>query len=188
MQVPVLDIIRSLARLPRWNGNTTQPWSVADHSVWVAQRLKETGASVEIQLAGLLHDAHEAYVGNIPSPLIKEALTPVTERIDRAIEAVFGLPSGALCGPEVVAADALAAEVERRDLLNLNPSWPSTFWDSWAHRAIRHTPETPEISQEAFVKTLDKLLTEYQIVRDSENSDPAGREKVGEVPVLNYTP
>lgn len=192
MQVSVFDIARSLARIPRWNGNTTRPWSVADHSVWVAQHLRETGASMEVQLAGLLHDAHEAYVGNIPSPVIRaylaESLLPVTARIDRAIEAAFHLPMDATCRPEVVAADALAAQVERRDLLHLNPSWPVTFWDSWQHRAIRTFHETPEKSQEAFLKTLDTLLTEYQIVRDSENSDPAGREKVGEVPVLNYTP
>jgi hypothetical protein len=56
----------SLSRITRWNG---QGVSVAEHSLDVSSRLWADGRSIVCQLLGLLHDAHEAYVGDIQAPL-----------------------------------------------------------------------------------------------------------------------
>jgi 5'-deoxynucleotidase YfbR-like HD superfamily hydrolase len=66
------DIAHALARIPRFNGHTIEPWSVADHSRLVA-RLLPDDVGPTLRLAALLHDGHEAYLGDITSP-VAEAL------------------------------------------------------------------------------------------------------------------
>lgn len=58
------DICHSLAHLCRFNGHTREFYSVAQHSCIVAELVPE-----EHKLAALLHDATEAYLGDITRPL-----------------------------------------------------------------------------------------------------------------------
>lgn len=54
--------LRAISRISRFGGHTTvEFYSVAEHSVRVARELRRMGASPLVQLAGLYHDAHEAY-------------------------------------------------------------------------------------------------------------------------------
>ena len=101
------DIAMSLERIPRFNGHTTfRTWSVAHHSLLVANLVDMADAGVgeegegSLRLAALLHDAHEAYIGDITAPL-KVALRRLTGRrivndiaepIQAAIHRRFGLP------------------------------------------------------------------------------------------------
>ena len=61
--IDIKDIAFSLANQCRFNGHVPF-FSVAEHSVAVAARLP-----AHLQLAGLLHDAAEAYLSDIPSPI-----------------------------------------------------------------------------------------------------------------------
>jgi len=63
------DIAHALANTCRYNGHTNEFYSVAQHSYAVASILKHKGFGPKIQLAGLLHDAAEAYFGDMISPL-----------------------------------------------------------------------------------------------------------------------
>jgi uncharacterized protein len=65
--ITIKDIAAHLAGLRRFTGHS--PVSVAEHSVIVADMLRDSGASLEIQFAGLMHDAHEAYIGDISRPM-----------------------------------------------------------------------------------------------------------------------
>lgn len=60
------DIAHGLANTARFAGQLPKFYSVAQHSFHVAQ-----SASKENQLAALLHDASEAYLGDMPSPFKK---------------------------------------------------------------------------------------------------------------------
>lgn len=67
------DIAHGLSNICRYVGQAKHFYSVAEHAVLVAARLRDTGASIEVQMAGLHHDDAEAFLGDVSSPL-KELL------------------------------------------------------------------------------------------------------------------
>ena len=64
--VRIDDIAHALSLLNRFNGHTRLPYSVAEHSVHVCS---DVVGDVELRLAALLHDAAEAYTGDMTRPL-----------------------------------------------------------------------------------------------------------------------
>ena len=63
------DIAHSLAMQCRYNGHVDRFYSVAEHCLLISAWLESQGASPLVQLEGLLHDATEAYVGDMIRPL-----------------------------------------------------------------------------------------------------------------------
>ena len=93
-RILLYDIAHSLARICRFTGHVDGFYSVAEHSVYVAQiiagRLGDRHPAIA---AGLLHDAEEAYVGDVASPL-KRQLTnygAIAEGVTEAIGIRFGI-------------------------------------------------------------------------------------------------
>lgn len=68
-EIDIVDIAYSLSHTNRWGGHCCPAFSVAQHSVMVADALLRCGASQMIQLQGLMHDAAEAYLGDVPTPI-----------------------------------------------------------------------------------------------------------------------
>jgi len=64
--IRIEDIAHALSHIARYNGHTNQHISVGQHSILVCEELKERGYSTDVQLIGLLHDASEAYICDIP--------------------------------------------------------------------------------------------------------------------------
>ena len=96
--IEIEDIARGLARVARWNGQTSgdHAFSVAEHSV-VVEELFGTlypEATAAERLTCLLHDAPEYVIGDMISPF-KQALgvdyKSVEARIEGAVNARFGL-------------------------------------------------------------------------------------------------
>ena len=60
------DLALSLSRQPRFGGMCRTHWTVLDHSLFVQLLAERDEQPAEIQLACLLHDAHE-WTGDIPT-------------------------------------------------------------------------------------------------------------------------
>lgn len=69
--VRIDDIAHALSMVCRYSGHVDAHYSVAQHSIEVSLYLLQMGASPLCQLMGLLHDAEEAYFGDMSSPLKK---------------------------------------------------------------------------------------------------------------------
>ena len=99
LDVEIDDIAHGLARVARWNGQTTgaHAFSVAQHSMVVEDLVRrlQPGTPARWRLAALLHDAPEYVIGDMISPF-KTALgldyQSFEERLERAIHIRFGLP------------------------------------------------------------------------------------------------
>lgn len=86
--IDIRDIAHALALTNRFAGHTRLPYSVAQHS-YLASKLAPEG----LELQALMHDAHEAYVLDMPSPW--KSLLPdyrmLEDHVARAVRARFGL-------------------------------------------------------------------------------------------------
>ncbi len=97
--IEIEDIARGLARVARWNGQTSgdHAFSVAEHSVVVEDLFSQLNpkATNNQRLTALLHDAAEYVIGDMISPF-KNALgidyKAFEGRIEEAIHIRFGLP------------------------------------------------------------------------------------------------
>lgn len=100
LDVEIEDIAHGLARVARWNGQTSgeHPFSVAEHSLLVEDLLPlmgETAPTPQERLFALLHDAPEYVIGDMISPF-KAALgldyRAFEARLAAAVHIRFGLP------------------------------------------------------------------------------------------------
>jgi 5'-deoxynucleotidase YfbR-like HD superfamily hydrolase len=89
--IVIEDIAWALSRMPRFSGHSIPytPYSVAQHCIQVAEELKEHGPG--IQLLGLLHDAAEAYINDLPSPVkhIPEIHAVIKKLEDSLMTAIY---------------------------------------------------------------------------------------------------
>lgn len=108
-QVPRIETIaHALSNINRWTGHTSRPFSVAQHSLLVSHLVPP-----EFALGALLHDATEAYLGDIAAPL--KSLLPEYQRLESShwgwIAEAFRLPRD--MSPEVKYADMQALALEK---------------------------------------------------------------------------
>jgi hypothetical protein len=66
--VRIEDIAHQLAIINRFHGATKRPYSVAEHSLLCSEIAQRAGASLTVQMAALMHDAHEVYTNDLSSP------------------------------------------------------------------------------------------------------------------------
>jgi hypothetical protein len=78
------DIAHALAGLPRWGGHLNRHYSVAQHCVLCARMAK---SKVDKQ-AALLHDATEAFILDMPTP-IKAKLTQYKRVENKLMNVIF---------------------------------------------------------------------------------------------------
>jgi hypothetical protein len=77
--IDLRDIELGLRRIVRWNGMTDRAVTVGEHSVLFARTVPQ-----DLKIHALLHDAAEAYIGDIVRP-VKALVTGVIEPIERGL-------------------------------------------------------------------------------------------------------
>jgi 5'-deoxynucleotidase YfbR-like HD superfamily hydrolase len=153
LDVEIEDIAHGLARVARWNGQTSGPhiFSVAQHSLLVETIARERNPrlGVEARRALLLHDAPEYVIGDMISPfkaMIGDAYKAVEKRLLTAIHVRFGLPPE--CSETLTriikAADQGAAYFEATRLAG--------FDDAEARRFFGAPPLLPLAAEQDYLK------------------------------------
>jgi len=121
----IREIAHALAQINRFTGHCKRPYSVAEHSILVADIAAREGASTSAQLAALLHDAHEAYTGDVSSPA-KWAVGTAWEAFEHeqatAVHRAMGVSTAMQAHRVNIRRwDLIALATERRDLTSFDP-------------------------------------------------------------------
>lgn len=125
--------------------------SVAQHSYLVSNLVP-----IEDAMHGLLHDAAEAYIGDVSSPLksLLQDYRYIEFEVEAAVCRKFGLPYKT--PPSVKRADLVALATEKRDLMPFDPvPWPILDGVSPSARPI--TPLPPRLARELFLNRYHQL-------------------------------
>ncbi|EKN01099.1 YfbR-like 5'-deoxynucleotidase [Acidocella sp. MX-AZ02] len=152
--IRIEDIAHALANTCRFAGHCQPFYSVAEHSVRVALCSRVPSW---LKFDALMHDAAEAYLGDIPTPL--KRLVPefreVERRIEDAIEARFGCHQ--IHHELVKAADLALLATERRDLMPAadNGEWEVTL-SGIDPLPARITPMSPRTAARLFLEAFEK--------------------------------
>lgn len=124
-EIFIEDIAHALSHYCRFGGHCKTFYSVAEHSLFVANLVP-----AKDRLHALLHDAAEAYLGDMINPL--KRTMPEYERAEHAVWlAVCQRFNISPCLPTSVRiADRIAVMTERRDICSTPPaSWGAGFED-----------------------------------------------------------
>ena len=175
LDIEIEDIAHGIARVARWNGQTTgdHPFSVAEHSLLVElllRRLKPKAGPPE-RLAALLHDAPEYVIGDMISPF-KAAIgldyKDFEHRLAAAVHIRFGLPPDIAPGLAklIKRADRLSAWFEATQLAGFSESeaakyFPRPRFEGAA--AIRLKPRSANAAKRAFLARFRQLY--LQVLR-----------------------
>lgn len=167
-QVCIEDIAHALSLICRFGGHCKFHYSVAQHSLLVARHLPEP-----IRIHGLLHDAAEAYLGDIIRPLKWEmgigdgrGMIPfdvVEASALRSIYGAIGVPwPGKDIWAEVKAADNRAVMTEGRDIMGHPPEDWGLDAQPWEDDVIK--PLAPEFVERVYLGTYFHLKGERNVV------------------------
>jgi 5'-deoxynucleotidase YfbR-like HD superfamily hydrolase len=142
----IKDIATALSNICRFGGHLETHYSVAEHSLRVSSLLEADGHTPRIQMMGLLHDATEAYLGDIPSPIKKvlqvdgEPFAEFEHSMFYALATAFGINNGNLDEEYVWVKEAdMAVYLTERD----NRPYPAVL--------------TPKSARQAFLERFDQL-------------------------------
>jgi hypothetical protein len=158
--ITIIDIGHALSQLCRYTGHTKEFYSIAQHSILVSDNL---GTLAE-KRAGLLHDASEAYINDLASPLKKflgdSSYTELEDDFHEVINRKFNITDGMTSNIKKV--DLQALFTEKRDVTNN----AHTDW-GWGYDIEmfkdKIIPLPPKGVKRLFFDRFKKLFSEFKI-------------------------
>ena len=151
------DIARALANPCRFGGHSRAFYSVAQHSSIVCDLLEERGATADELMAALLHDAAEAYLGDLPHPLKHRSelgahFRAAEKRLEVVIEERFALPDAAA---RVKPLDRALLATERRTFSEVAWHWPEL--DGAEELDLEIEPWAPDRAHDEFMRRYERI-------------------------------
>lgn len=169
LDVEIEDIAHGLARVARWNGQTSgeNAYSVAQHSLLVEQVFQRimTDTQPPALLATLLHDAPEYVIGDMISPF-KQVMggdyKAIEERLQSAIHIRFGLKAALpkTLKTAIKRADQIAAFYEATRLAGFSQDEAITYFgrpNGVTPDALLLEPMTTIEAQSAFLARFSEV-------------------------------
>jgi uncharacterized protein len=151
-QICIEDIAHALSQICRWVGHTNEFYSVAQHCFLVSQMCPP-----DLALWGLLHDATEAYIGDVNRPLKLcgrlDAYGEIEDNLMAVIAKKYGL-SGTVVPKAVKEVDNRLLNTEAIQLLHpLAEGWHIA--DPYDFHIC---PVHPRVAREVYIKTFNNLM------------------------------
>ena len=155
--IHLFDIAHALSNLCRFNGHVKRFYSVGEHSLYVSTLLDtpKYSNSRELQRWGLMHDAAEAYLGDMVRPIkqkmpeFKAIEDRLLRRIAERFDLMWPIP------PEVFDADDIMLATEFRDLKHSMPKTPLRM--SPVSERIPEHFGSPEVVRKLFLGVANDL-------------------------------
>lgn len=166
--ISVQDIAHALSNKCRFSGMTREFYSVAQHSVYVSKVVETLSkekygiyskkALLEIAQQGLFHDADEAYLPDIPTPIkklpeclfLKEAGTAIF----KVVMEKLNLPTTEY--PIVKTADKILLATEKRDLMGPKEEF---YFEEQPLVGFTISPLPPKAAFKLFLKRYHELFS-----------------------------
>jgi hypothetical protein len=152
-EITIGDISNNLAKMCRFNGQLKEWYSVAEHCVHVAEMLPD-----KFKLQGLLHDAAEAYICDVPTPLkrmLGEQYAQIEERIAKVIGQKFGVDLVNL--PGIVKQADRAMVVSERNAFQSQPqTWGDEYETTLLYPNLFRYYATPETAARAYMTAFNR--------------------------------
>lgn len=152
--IDIEDIAHSLSMQCRYAGHTLRFYSVAEHCIIIADYIAERTGDYQHALAGLLHDASEAYLVDVPKP-VKVCLTgyrEIEQQVEETIAKKWDLdyPWSDL----IKEADCRILHDERATLFN----WSGFEWDLPYPDPLFVTVEAldPKVAKDQFLRSFHR--------------------------------
>lgn len=184
---PIVEIAWSLAHINRYNGHALRAYSVAEHSLLVADYAHSIGASKMQELLCLMHDAHESITGDVTSPvkqMLGQGFKEFEDRHQRALLTGYDLWEHYEAHAAFIKhCDLTALATERRDITTYTPGmhrpWPVIDtpghaiapWGGAALMQPSHVLRTPSQWAAKFVARAETL---FAIVNTTTNTPTGG--------------
>jgi 5'-deoxynucleotidase YfbR-like HD superfamily hydrolase len=174
LDVEIEDIAHGLARVARWNGQTSGAhiFSVAQHTLLVEAVLRQEMPRVDarFRLAALLHDAPEYVIGDMISPfkaVLGGDYKAVEKRLLSAIHIRFGLPP--------VLADEITRQIKAADLgaAYLEATRLAGFSETEAKRLFGRDPGLPEATERGYLTPWTAAKAEKRFLERFKAAAPA---------------
>jgi hypothetical protein len=150
-EVNWLDITHALSNICRFTGHCSEFYSVAQHSVLVSEIVPP-----ECALAGLLHDAAEAYICDLAKPVKENPIFDSYRAVEKRIQEVIFQAAGIdlEIPPIVKDADITMLRTEARDLELITPEWGIYDLRPLPMKII---PWSPKDARRRFAERFDSL-------------------------------
>jgi hypothetical protein len=156
-QIDVGDIARSLANQCRFGGHCRAFYSVGQHSVHVSELVEQGGGDVEEVFAALMHDATEAYLGDMPHPIkhrspLGAAFREAEGHLEEAICDRFGIKRDVA---RIKPVDRSLLATERRAFMDETWYWPEL--DGVEPLDFELSAWPPDQAEQAFMERFAEL-------------------------------